>query len=176
MISRIMAALLLGIIGIIVPVHLSQAQEMATVQARAIVMPSMSIMGTHDLDFGSVIPGMSKAVNKTEAGSAGEWMIIGIPRAEINVAFILPDSLKESDGLDVLPIEFKMADGSYSDSTKGGQQNPAGILNPHQVSTTMIGQNGTLGVWLGGEVFAGPSQKSGLYTGRVTLTVTYTGN
>jgi hypothetical protein len=176
MISRIMAALLLSFACIFASWHVSLAQEMASIQARAVVLPSMSIVGTHDLDFGNVMPGMNKSVDKIEAGSAGEWVIIGIPKAEINVAFILPNSLKEVDGTDVLPIEFKMADASYNDSTKGGQQIPAGILNPHQVNTTQIGQNGTLGIWLGGEVFPSPSQISGLYTGRVTLTVTYTGN
>jgi hypothetical protein len=176
MISKIMAALLLGIACSIMPLHSSQAQEIATIQARAVVLPSMSIVGTHDLDFGNVMPGLNKLVDKIEAGSAGEWIIIGIPKAEINVAFILPNSLKEVDGTNDLPIEFKMADASYNDSTKGGQQNPAGILNPLQINTTKIGQNGTLGIWLGGEVFPSPSQISGLYTGRVTLTVTYTGN
>lgn len=173
---RVMATLLLGLVCILMPWGISQAQEMATVQARALVLPSMSIVGTHDLDFGDVMPGVNKAVDKIEAGSAGEWIIIGIPKAAITVAFILPNSLKEADGVDILPIEFKMADASYNDSTKGGQQIPAGILNPHQVNSAQIGQNGTLGIWLGGEVFPGPSQTSGLYTGRVTMTVTYTGN
>jgi hypothetical protein len=176
MISKIMATMLLGLVCIAMPWNAAQAQEVATIQARATVLPSMSITGTHDLDFGNVIPGMDKAVDKIEAGSAGEWIIIGIPKAEINVSFILPNSLNEVGGNDVLPIEFKMADASYNDSTKGGQQFPAGVLNPHQTGTTQIGQNGTLGIWLGGEVFPGPSQISGLYTGRVTLTVTYTGN
>jgi hypothetical protein len=176
MISKTMAAMFLVFSCIIVPWHFSQAQEMATIQARAVVLPSMSIVGTHDLDFGNVTQGMNKSVDKIEAGSAGEWQIIGIPKAEINVAFILPSSLKAADGTDVLPIEFKMVDASYNDSTKGGQQVPAGILNPHQVNAAKIGQNGTLGIWLGGEVFPSPSQISGLYTGRVILTVTYTGN
>jgi hypothetical protein len=176
MISKIMAALILCLVWLSVPWQVSQAQEIATIQARAVVLPSMSIVGTHDLDFGDVIPGVNKSIDKTEAGSAGEWVIIGIPKADINVGFILPDSLKEIDGTDVLPVEFKIADASYNDSTKGGQQLPAGILNPHQVNTTQIGQNGTLSIWLGGEVFPGPSQISGLYTGRVTLTVAYTGN
>ena len=176
MITRIMVTLLLGLVCIATPRHNSDAQELATIQARAVVLPSMSIVGTHDLDFGNVMPGINKAVDKVEAGSAGEWIIIGIPKAEINVAFILPNSLDEVDGTDVLPIKFKIADASYNDSTKGGQQLPAGVLNPHQNNMTQIGQNGTLGIWLGGEVFPGPSQVSGLYTGRVTLTVTYTGN
>jgi hypothetical protein len=171
-----MAVLFLSLVWIIMPWHFSLAQEIATIQARAVVLPSMSIVGTHDLDFGYIMPGIEKAVDKIEAGSAGEWIIIGIPKAEINVAFILPNSLKEVDGTDMLPVEFKVADASYNDSTKGGQQLPAGILNPNQVNVTQIGQNGTLGVWLGGEVFPSPSQTSGIYTGIVTLSVTYTGN
>jgi hypothetical protein len=176
MISRIMATLLLGFICVIIPQSAIEAQEIATVQARAMVMPSMSIVGTHDLDFGNVMPGLTKTVDKTESGSAAEWIITGIPKAEINVAFLLPASLRETDGTEILPVEFKMADAAYSDSTKGGQQVPAGILNPHLVNTTQIGENGTLGIWLGGKALPGPSQLSGLYTGRVTMTVTYTGN
>ena len=176
MISRIMATLLLGIICVIIPESAIEAQEIATVQARAMVMPSMSIVGTHDLDFGNVLPGLAKTVDKTGAGSAAEWIITGIPKAEVNVAFLLPGSLKEAEGTEVLPVEFKIADAAYSDSTKGGQQVPAGILNPHLVSTTQIGDNGTLGIWLGGKALPGPSQISGLYTGRITMTVTYTGN
>ena len=176
MFTKTLVALLLGLFCVIMPWHLSQAQEMASIQARAVVLPSMSIVGSHDLDFGNVTPGMDKSIDKTEAGSAGEWTIIGIPKAEINVSFSLPNSLKAADGTDILPIEFKIADASYNDSADGGQQIPAGILNPHQANTARIGQNGTLGIWLGGEVYPSPAQISGLYTGRVILTVTYTAN
>lgn len=176
MISKTMAAMFVVFSCVIMPWHLSLAQEMASIQARAVVLPSMSIVGTHDPDFGNVTQGMNKSVDKIEAGSAGEWQIIGIPKAEINVSFLLPKSLKAVNGSNILPIEFKIADASFNDSTKGGQQVPAGILNPHQVNVAQIGQNGTLGIWLGGEVFPSPSQISGLYTGHVILTVTYTGN
>lgn len=176
MISRVLTALLLGFLGAMTPWRFSQAQEMASIQARAVVLPSMSIVGTHDLDFGNVTPGVNKEVDKGEAGSAGEWLIIGIPKAEINVAFALPGSLKAADGNDLLPVKFKISDAAYNDSSAGGPPVPIGILNPHQINTVRIGQNGTLGVSIGGEIFPAPSQISGLYTGRVVLTITYTGN
>ena len=176
MIVRISLVMVLSLVCILAPKNALMAQELATVQARAIVLPSMSIVGTHDLEFGNVMPGVNKTVDKVESGSAAEWTIIGIPKAEINVTFLLPKTLKATDSMEELPVRFKTHDASFSDSTKGGQHIPAGILNPLQVNTTQIGQNGTLGVWLGGEVVPGPSQVSGLYTGRVTLTVTYTGN
>jgi hypothetical protein len=149
---------------------------MATIQARANVLSSISVIGTHDLDFGAVMPGMSKPIDKSSVGSAGEWIITGIPTAEVTLSFDLPDSLKEIDGTDALPIGFSLADASYDDGTSRGQEAPAGVLNPHHVSTKRLGASGLMTVWIGGVVFPSRSQVSGLYGGRVTLTVIYTGN
>jgi hypothetical protein len=176
MIAKVFAVLILSLVCMFTPWNTLLAQEIAVNQAQAVVIPGMSIEVTHDLDFGSVIPGVNKTVDKIKASSAGEWLIMGIPNAEIDVTFILPNSLKAIDGDDALPVEFKITDASYSDNSKGGQQIPTGILNPYQVSTIQINPNGTLGIWLGGKVIPGPVQVSGLYTGSIILTAAYTGN
>jgi hypothetical protein len=176
MMARVLVVLMLNFGYLLAPWNTLMAQEIAINQARAVVLPGISVIGTHDLDFGTITPGANKTVDKIEASSAGEWIIIGTPDAEIDITFNLPTALTSADGSDALPIEFKIADASFSNNIDDGQQLPAGIIDPHQLNTLQIGSNGALGIWLGGEVYSDPLQVNGLYTGQITLTVAYTGN
>ncbi len=152
------------------------AQEQGTIQATATVISALSVVGSHNLLFGTVTPGINKSVDKSTAADAGEYTVTGTPIAEITVDFSLPTNLYTADSLGVMLIAFGFSDGSFDDGTGGGQSAPVGILNPNAISTTNIGIGGVLRVWLGGMALPTISQTSGDYSGDVVLTVVYTGN
>jgi hypothetical protein len=152
------------------------AQESATVQAKAIVLPSLSIIGTNDLDFEYVMPGIRKSVSKSDVGLAGEWVISGSSKAEITVDFTLPDSLRKVDSRAAMRVGFTPADASFDDGEGAGQNAPVGIINPYAISTRNLGPDGAMVIWIGGTVYPSKSQESGSYRGDIVLTATYTGN
>ncbi len=169
---------LVGMICLVAVVSpmITSAQETASVQAIAVVLPSMSVIGTNNLNFEYVMPGVNKTINKTTIGYAGEWQITGSSAAEIILDFSLPDSIYLVGGISAMRIGFNSIDASYENGLGLGQLTPAGILNPHGINVRNLGTDGTMAVWIGGTVFPRRSQTSGSYRGDIILTVTYTGN
>ncbi len=152
-----------------------RAQESGIIQATATVLSSLTIIGNHDLRFGTVTPGVNKAVDKSSVGFAGEWLINGQAGAEISLDFTLPDSLILIDSTVGLRIDFSNTDASYSDGT-GSQVAPTGVINPNGPSALDIGAGGEMIVWIGGTVYPRISQTGGNYAADVVLTVAYTGS
>jgi len=72
----------------------ASGQEIGIIQATATVISSLSILGSNNLVFGSVTPGVNKIVPRTSAGFAGEWSITGSSLAELSLTFTLPTVLK----------------------------------------------------------------------------------
>jgi hypothetical protein len=173
--KRVIPALLLGFL-LMIPAD-SRAQESATIQALATVISSLSIIGTNNLQFGSVTPGLDKIVDKSQPGLAGEWSITGTSTAEITLGFTLPDSLTlVSDSTVGLRISFSSTDASWDDGTGGGQLAPVGVLNPNGPSVRRLGAGGGMLIWIGGTVSPSISQTGGDYAADVVLTVAYTGS
>ncbi|KAA3636180.1 MAG: hypothetical protein DWP97_03225 [Calditrichaeota bacterium] len=154
----------------------ADAQEYGTIQALATVVTSLSVIGSTNLQFGAVTPGINKSVDKSSVGTAGEWTITGVANAEVTLDMTLPDSLVTLDSLAFLRISFSSTDASYDDGTGGGQTAPAGVIDPSNFSTLRLGAGATLVVWIGGTVLPSISQTGGDYSSDVVLTVAYTGN
>jgi len=152
------------------------AQESGTIQATATVVSSLKVIGMHNLNFGTIIPGIDKSVDKTDLGFAGEWQVTGDPLAELSVDFLLPDYLYTTDSSTTLLVTFNSTDASYDDGTGGGQIAPAGSVNPNGPSTMNIGDEGSLSIWIGGMVQPSIAQTGGDYSADVILTVAYTGS
>ncbi|MCP4633674.1 MAG: hypothetical protein GY855_12165 [candidate division Zixibacteria bacterium] len=165
----------LVLLALILIMPKADAQESATIQALATVIPSLTVTGTNNLDFEEVTPGADKYVNKTTAGLAGEWTIAGPLSAEIDIDFTLPDSIR-NPGIAAMDIGFSDTDASYEDGSGGGQVAPAGVLNPNITNTNNLSASGTFTIWIGGTVYPDGTQTGGDYSGDVTLTVTLTGN
>ncbi len=155
----------------------AQAQESATIQALATVVSSLSITGDNNLQFGTVTPGIGKAVDKSEPGFAGQWSIVGGIGAEITLDFALPDSLLlVGDSTNGMPISFGPLDASWDDGSGGGQLAPSGVINPNGMGTERLGASGQMTVWIGGAVNPRIAQTGGDYAEDVVLSVAYTGN
>ncbi len=151
------------------------AQERATILATATVVSSLTIVGTNNLQFGSVTPGVNKSIDKATLGFAGEWTINGTNSAEISILFALPDSLLTLDSLSGMRITFANSDASYG-SLPAQQTAPVGILDPNGPSAHRLGANGQMLIWIGGTVFPRISQTGGDYSAEILLTVAYTGS
>lgn len=153
------------------------AQESATIQAVANVLPSLTVLGQNNLDFGTVLPGTDKSVDKATLGSAGDFHVQGNNSAEVTLDFTLPAQLDHSTiATAAMPILFVATDGSYDDESGGGQSSPTGVIDPRAISTLDLGPSGQLDIWIGGTVQPGLTQTGGDYSADLTLTVTYTGN
>ena len=154
----------------------ADAQEYGTIQALATVVTSLSVIGSNNLQFGAVTPGINKSVDKSTVGSAGEWTVTGVANAEVTLDITLPDSLVTVDSLAFLRISFSNTDASYDDGTGSGQISPAGVLDPNNFATLRLGAGASLLVWIGGTVLPSISQTGGDYASDIVLTVAYTGN
>jgi len=76
-----------------------------------------------------------------------------------------------------MDILFLSTDASYEDGTGGGQASPAGTLNPGSTNTQNLNAaNGSMTIWIGGQVDPAVSQPGGSYSGDIEVTITLTGN
>ena len=153
----------------------AQAQERASIQALATVVSSLSVIGTNNLQFGTVTLGVSKSVDKSDIGFAGEWTITGTAAAELSVSLGLPTVLRTTDTLSTMPISFRATDASYGNNA-ANQTSPLGVMNPNGPSVERIGAGGQMLIWIGGVVYPSISQTGGNYSAEIMLTVAYTGN
>jgi hypothetical protein len=163
-------SVLIGIAaGLLGPVPLAFAQS---IEASAVVVGgNLTITRERDLDFGDVIRGVPATIAVANAAS-GRFLIRGTRGAEVSLDFLLPTFL--AVGANTLPIAFgPTAAGHY---TLPQSQN-AVLFDPHVTRITRLRpSNGFLYAWLGGTVSPSLSQPPGVYTGAVTLVVSYTGN
>lgn len=150
------------------------AQESASIQALATVVSTLSVSGSNDLQFQAVSLGINKSVDKTAAGLAGEWTILGQAGEEVTLDFVVPASL--TSGANNLAISFSNIDASYANDPLNDQSNPTAAIDPAIVTTITLGAGGGLMIWIGGTVNPTAGQSSGAYSGTVELQVTLTGN
>jgi len=175
MFARLIRIILTALCGLAVLAGGIEAQERATILATATVISSLTIVGTNNLQFGSVTPGVNKSVDKATTGFAGEWTVNGTASAELSIQFDLPDTMFTSDSLGRMRITFSNSDVSYG-TLLSQQTAPMGTLDPHGPAVQRLGANGQMIVWIGGTVLPRISQTGGDYTAEVQLTVAYTGS
>lgn len=174
--AMITAFLLAGVFGI-TDRQTAQAQESASIQATATIIAGITIIGTNDLVFGTVLPGVNKSVDKATSGFAGEWQISnGTVNSEISVTLTLPDSLQHTTNPTGMRVVFSSTDASYDDGTGGGQASPAGVFDPNGPVARRVSGAGTMNLWIGGTVMPRLTQTGGDYASDVTMTIAYTGN
>ncbi len=175
MVTRLTRAVVLALTLVAVLTGATAAQERATILATATVVSSLTVVGSNNLQFGTVTPGVNKAIDKATLGFAGEWTITGTNSAELSIQFALPDSLLTTDSLSGMRITFASSDAEYG-SLPAHQTAPVGILDPNGPSAHRLGANGQMMIWIGGTVFPRISQTGGDYAAEILLTVAYTGS
>jgi len=143
------------------------------ISATADVQTPLTVTGSADLVFGTVFPGVNKAVAYTDAVNAGQWDITGELAAEVTLEFTaLPATL--TSGGNSLPIVYGATDAGHHTTDAPGS---ATSFDPAVGATTdLAADTGALFVWIGGTVQPPEDQAAGAYTATITLNVSYTGN
>ena len=145
------------------------AQANDQIDVTATVLTPLTVLGTADLDFGNVIPGLNTTILPGDVGG-GVFAIGGSGTLEVQLDFgTLPTNLV--DGGNTLPISFGPSAAGYNTAATPG------ILT-FDPATTMDAPlaSGAMTVYVGGTVAPAASQPQGVYTGTLQLTVSYTGN
>ncbi len=170
-----------GIIILALP-SAAGAQAVATGQATATILASLTVTATHDLEFGNVLQGVEKVADKTVIAEAGVFQVTGAGGFEISMHLQLPTYLWNSapGSEDRLLVSFSNTDADI-DTTAAGTPAAHGAgavvgLNPHSLPDTPLGgADNILQLYMGGKVYPAVDQRAGNYLADIVLTVAYTG-
>lgn len=128
---------------------------------------AQTVVGTQNLGFGNVIPGVPTTVLKTSAANSGQFRITGAGLfRSVTVRFTLPTVMNGPLGA-TMPITFGNTDAGISWQGTIGSQT---TFDPNAPFTYILWL-GSGTVYLGGRVNPSPTQQGGNYTGTITLTV-----
>lgn len=137
------------------------------------VAQGLTAQGLRDLQFGTVVAGLSTSVPRTDIGRVAFFQVRGTSGAEVLIQLTLPTVLVNGGG-QTLPIAFGPNDGGW-----GALPIPF-FMTSFDPTVPLIqrlsGFGGRLYVALGGTVNPPISTAAGQYANTVTLTVSYTGN
>jgi Domain of unknown function (DUF4402) len=131
----------------------------------------LTVTGTRNLAFGTVIPGVAEPVTRTDPVRSGEFRLRGERNSVIQFTFVLPASMAGPSGA-TLPLSFGATDAGFSPTES--ITNQVGF-DPRAVATGRLSNNGRGSIFLGGTANPGPAQRAGAYSATITLTVSYTG-
>jgi hypothetical protein len=139
----------------------------AALGAAPTAVRAQSVVGTQNLNFGNVIPGVPTTILRTDAVNDGQIRITGAGLfRSVTVRFTLPTLMNGPSGA-TMPISFSSTDAGISWQGTIGSMT---TFNPNAPFTyTLWLGSGT--VYLGGRVSPAPAQASGSYTGTIILTV-----
>jgi hypothetical protein len=144
------------------------AQTSATAEAKAFVVGIAPLTATWqaDLDFGTVSAG-TVATPASLASDAARFAIAGEPSTPVTVTFTLPTVL--TFGANTIPISFGGSDGLEWTAY------PTTFItfNPNGAYLTSLDGSGDLLIGLSGTVSPPLGSITGLYTGTITMTVSY---
>jgi hypothetical protein len=150
-------------------------QAGATVSADAVVVTvGMTITTLSDLNFGTVIKGVSTTVLPTDA-AAGAWQVTGGANAFVIISFTLPTVLTNIQALpgSTMPITFSATSARWNRANN----NPA-AGTPFDPAVGAVGRigppaNPNMYIWLGGTVSPAAAAKPGIYQGTIVVSLTY---
>lgn len=127
-----------------------------------------SAVGTRDLAFGAVIPGVTTVVSPMDPVKSGIFDITANQGTRLRLDFTLPTRLIGPGGAQ-MTINFANGDAILLETAPGSTPNSQ---NPKSMKPyTMTGGN-RLMLYLGGNVAPTGGQATGVYTASVMLTVT----
>lgn len=160
------------------------SQETAVGQAIANVLASLQVTSAQNLNFGDILQGVTATVPPTDDANSGIFEITGesTGNREVSMHMSLPEFLWNNTpgSQDRLTVYFKETDATI-DTTAGTPSAPGGGAltneNPHLLPDTGIGgADGVIRLYIGGAVYPTVEQRSGAYSGDITLTAAYTGD
>lgn len=145
----------------------------------ALVGDPVAVSAQQDLAFGTVLPGVPKAVDPVTGGAAGTTTglvrINGRFNNEIIVTFVLTTGATLRAGANAMPVDSWRGCWNRTNATAG-----CTAFTPSSSGSTMrFGPTGggppRIWVYLGATVRPTSSQPAGAYTGLLRVTAAYTG-
>lgn len=128
----------------------------------------------NNLQFGNIIPGIPKVIDKSNAGSAAEFYVSGIAGNEVSIEFSLPTYMNDAGSN--MQLVFSETDCAIDTTASPDQSSPIfDDLDPWHPLIYRLGSNG-MTIWLGGMSIPKLIQTPGDYSATIVITVTYTGN
>jgi spore coat protein U-like protein len=146
----------------------AQTTATASINAKASVsgIAALTAAGVNDLDFGVVTAGTPK----TPAGPSndGRFNISGQPSTPVTITFTLPTVLTGPASA-TIPITFSSTDGLVWHP----YPTTSSTFSPSSPFASSLDATGNLVIGISGTVSPPARTVSGLYTGTITLTVSY---
>lgn len=127
----------------------------------------LTVTGVRGVTFGAVLPGVPRAITRTDPANSGQFDIKG-PKGPILLSFVLPLTMSGPAGA-LMPLSFGASDAGFSATQAIGSQ--VGF-DPKQSFTGTIPSNGRASVFLGATANPATNQRAGAYTATIILNVT----
>ena len=144
----------------------AQAQvNNASVNATANVLQPINVVGAKNLDFGSVLPGLTYAVATNDAG-AGRFDVSGEASKNVNLTFTLPASLS-GPGANIALSNW------VAEAISGPATGASYVPVDGVPQASALDGAGLLNVYVGAQITPATNQAAGAYTAGITLTVDY---
>ena len=131
---------------------------------------NIQVTGIQGVSFGSMLPGVSTIVSRTDALRAARFDIKGAGTSRIvELRFTLPAALSGPGGA-TLPLSYTAGDGGFS-----AEQSVASQIgfDPRTAYTATLSGPGRGSVFLGCRATPAANQAAGNYSATLTLTVAY---
>jgi hypothetical protein len=146
----------------------AQITANASINATANVsgVAPLNCSGYADLDFGAVTAGTPKSASTGRFSCSGQF---GQP---VTVTFSLPSVLTGTSSSATIPILFGSSDGLNCGTTSSSCPSPT-PFDPNAPFFTALGATGSLFIGIGGTVTPPTLTSTDVYTGVITLTVSY---
>ena len=131
---------------------------------------AIQVTGIQGVSFGSMLPGISKAVSRSDALNAARFDIKGAGSGRtVELQFALPAALTGPGGAS-LPLSYTSGDAGYSAQQSIGSQTG---FDPRTAFVALLSASGRGSVFLGCRASPAANQPAGSYTATLTLTVAY---
>ena len=138
--------------------------------ARAGEAQAIQVTGIQGVSFGSMVPGISKAVPRTDALNAARFDIKGAGSGRmVELQFSLPAVLTGPGGAS-LPLSYTAGDAGFSAQQAIGNQTG---FDPRTAFIATLSGNGRGSVFLGCRASPAVNQPAGSYSATLTLSVAY---
>jgi hypothetical protein len=162
------ALTVLGCVTLLATPAAAQTTATASIAATANVVgvTPLTAVGVADLVFGPVLAGVATPI-ADPATQGGRFDLTGEPLAPIGLTYTLPTDLSGAGG--TIPISFGPNDGLLWDPYPGAFT----TFDPNLPVNSAIDATGNLTVGIIGTVSPAAGTTTGLYTGTITLTVSY---
>jgi hypothetical protein len=128
----------------------------------------VAAVGSRDLAFGPVIPGVVTRVTPTDPVRSGIFDITASRGTRLRLDFTLPTVLTSPSGAQ-MTVTFANGDAILLETGPGAAPNSQ---NPKSMKPYTMNAGNRLLIYLGGNVTPTGNQASGVYTASVLLTVT----